>query len=102
MQPQKNERQKKRAEQNKANGQKALFFGTMKLSKNIIFGFMLLQIAFLGVFELGGVNKRQCRMIIFYIVAYLSSYHEKTINALYKLAYELPTICLPHQHGGLR
>ena len=30
-----------------------------------------------------------------YLVAYLSSYHEKAINALYELAYELPAIYLP-------
>ena len=36
-----------------------------------------------------------------YLFAYLSSYHEKAINALYELAYELPTICLPHRDGGI-
>ena len=39
--------------------------------------------------------------IIFYLVAYLSSYHKKAINALYQLALELPAICLPHQDGGI-
>ena len=39
--------------------------------------------------------------IFFYLVAYLSSYHEKAINALYELAQELPAICLPHQDGGI-
>ena len=34
-------------------------------------------------------------------VAYLSSHHEKAINALYELAQELPAICLPHQNGGI-
>ena len=31
-----------------------------------------------------------------YLVAYLSSYHEKALNALYELAEELPATCLPH------
>ena len=31
------------------------------------------------------------------LVAYLSFYHEKTINALYELAQELPAICLPNK-----
>ena len=35
------------------------------------------------------------------LVAYLSSYHEKAINALYELACELPAICLPHQDGEI-
>ena len=35
--------------------------------------------------------------VFLYLVAYLSSYHEKAINALYELAEELPAICLPHQ-----
>ena len=39
--------------------------------------------------------------IYFIFVAHLSSYHEKAINALYELAYELPAICLPHQDGGI-
>ena len=37
----------------------------------------------------------------FRFVAYLSSYHEKAINALYELAYELAAICLLHQDGGI-
>ena len=36
-----------------------------------------------------------------YFAAYLFSYHEKAINALYELAYELPAICLPQQDGGI-
>ena len=45
---------------------------------------------------------RTCRCLIFiYLIAYLSSYHEKAINALYELAKELPAICLPHQDGGI-
>ena len=39
--------------------------------------------------------------LYFYLVAYLSSYHEKAINALYELALELPAICLPHQNAGI-
>ena len=35
------------------------------------------------------------------LVAYLSSYHEEAIKALYELAYELPAICLPHQDEGV-
>ena len=35
-----------------------------------------------------------------YLVAYLSSYHERAINALYELAEELPGICLPHNKMG--
>ena len=35
------------------------------------------------------------------LVAYLSSYHEKAIKALYELAYELPVICPPRQDGGI-
>ena len=36
------------------------------------------------------------------LVAYLSSYHEKAINALYELAKEnLPAICLSHQDEGI-
>ena len=38
---------------------------------------------------------------ILYLVAYLPSYYEKAINALYKLAWELPAVCLPHQDGGI-
>ena len=40
-------------------------------------------------------------VIFLYFVAYLSSYHEKAINALYELAEVLPAICLPHQDGGI-
>ena len=40
-------------------------------------------------------------IIIFYLLAYLSSYHEKAIKALYELAQELPTISRPHQNGGI-
>ena len=39
--------------------------------------------------------------VFLYLVAYLSSYHVKAINALYELAEELPAICLPHQDGGI-
>ena len=39
--------------------------------------------------------------VFLYLVAYLSSYHEKAINALYELAEELPAICPPHQDGGI-
>ena len=35
-----------------------------------------------------------------YLVAYLSSYHEKAINGLFELTLELPIICLPHQDRG--
>ena len=38
-------------------------------------------------------------IIYLFYFCYLSSYHEKAINALYELAQELPAICLPHQHG---
>ena len=34
-----------------------------------------------------------------HVVAYLSSYHEKAINALHELAKELPANCLSHQDG---
>ena len=33
--------------------------------------------------------------------AYLSSYHEEAIKALYELAEELPAFCLPHQDAGI-
>ena len=39
--------------------------------------------------------------VFLYLVAYLSSYHVKAINALYKLAEELPAICQQHQDGGM-
>ena len=41
-------------------------------------------------------------VLFIYLVAYLPSYHEKAINALYELAEELPAICLPHQDGKSR
>ena len=34
--------------------------------------------------------------VCLYLVAYLSSYHEKAINLLYELAHELLAICPPH------
>ena len=37
-----------------------------------------------------------------YLLAYLSSNHEKAINVLYELAWESLSICLPHQDGELR
>ena len=40
-------------------------------------------------------------IVFFFLAAYLSSYHDKAINALYELAKELPAICLPHQDGGI-
>ena len=40
-----------------------------------------------------------CTQLVSQLVAYLSSYHEKAIKALYELAQELPAICLPHQDG---
>ena len=39
--------------------------------------------------------------IFLHVVVYLSSYHEKAINAIYKLAKKLPAICLPHQEGDI-
>ena len=39
--------------------------------------------------------------VFLYLVAYLSSYHEKAVNALYELAEELPAICQQHQDGGI-
>ena len=38
--------------------------------------------------------------VFLYLVAHLSSYHEKAINPPHELAEELPAICLPHQDGG--
>ena len=57
----------KRKQQNRkeANGQKALFFGTIELSKKSFLGLMLLQISFLKVFKLESVKKRRCRIIVF-------------------------------------
>ena len=39
--------------------------------------------------------------VVQYLVAYLSSYHEKAVNTLCELAYKLPSICLPYQDGGI-
>ena len=39
--------------------------------------------------------------VFLYLVAYLSSYHEKAINALYELAEELQAIRQQHQDGGI-
>ena len=39
--------------------------------------------------------------LLFFVLAYLSSYDKKAINALYELAKQLPSICLPHQDGGI-
>ena len=53
------------------------------------------------------IVKCRCALLVahcsffFFLVAYLSSNHEKAINALYELALELPAICLPHQVGGI-
>ena len=47
------------------------------------------------------VLKSEDLYFFLFLVEYLSSYHEKAINALYELAYELPAICLPHQDGGI-
>ena len=35
------------------------------------------------------------QIFLLFLLAYLSSYHEKAINALFELAQELPAICLP-------
>ena len=39
--------------------------------------------------------------VFLYLVAYLSSYREKAIKALYEFAEELPAICQQHQDGGI-
>ena len=39
--------------------------------------------------------------VVQYLVAYLSSYHEKAVNTLCELAFKLPSVCLPYQDGGI-
>ena len=59
-------------------------------SKSKIFGTNLFV-------EQKGILMHSIQVIVFFfLAAYLSSYHDKAINALYELAKELPAICLPH------
>ena len=47
------------------------------------------------------ISTNSISRVFLYLVAYLSSYHVKAINALYELAEELPAICQQHQDGGM-
>ena len=57
-----------------------------KKTKTIIFGWYAAANCTFRSFQIGECKKATVSYHYFYIVAYLSSYHEKTINALYKLA----------------
>ena len=45
------------------------------------------------------IPKKVAKFCIFFCI--FLHYHEKVINALYELAYELAAICLPHHDGGI-
>ena len=74
-------------------------FSNRNIASHYNFQLFLQEVDSVGIFENESIKSvlSEWRYSNCILVAYLSSYHEKVINALYELAWELPAICLPHQ-----